>query len=167
MLGKDWVGRMVSIGFGVVVMGQGTHAEEYSASAGQSLALEIRDADPGSETDALLNATCIASNMIDIRIGGELGFGKGGGEPTSLTLSAGTLSARIDGVSVLSPDYEMTGGSMLLTSVEPNGKTMQILASGKPIVFKPPDGTSHKVSLGKTATDIVKTFIKDCENSDR
>lgn len=167
MSGGDWVGRIGSIGFSLLVVGQGAQAEEYSAHTGQSIALEVRHTDPETESDALINATCIASNMIDIRIGGEFGFGKGEGEPTKLTLAAGTLSARIKGVSVESPDREMTGGSMLLTSVEPNGKTMKILTSGKPIVFKPPDGTSHKVSLGKTATDIVKTFIKDCENSDR
>jgi hypothetical protein len=164
MTGHDWLLRIGAVGLGLVMAGHAALAEdEYAASTGQVLAIEIRPTAP--EVDALLDATCVASNTIDIRFGGEYPFGKGKREPTSLTLTSGGLSTKIDGVSVDSPDDEMTGGVMLLTSVEPDGKTMQILSSGKEIVFKLPDGTSEKVTLGKAVTEAVKKFVKDCANS--
>lgn len=164
MLARDWTGRAAVIGFGLLMVGGTALAEEYEASSGQVLALEIRSTTP--EVDALIDATCVAANTIDIRIGGELPFGKGEREPTRLALSDGTLSTRIAGVSVLSPDVEMTGGSMLLTSVAPDSKVMQILSSSKPITFKPPDGSSHKITLGKSVTDAVKAFVKKCADGD-
>lgn len=138
--------------------------EEFQASSGTDLAFEIRYTE--LENDALLNATCVASNMIDIRIGGGFEFGKGGREPTSVTLSEGKLSVKLDGVSVNSPDIEMTGGVMLLSSVEPDGKELQILTSGKPIGIKPRGGKQDKISLGKTVTDELKAFVKSCKDKD-
>jgi hypothetical protein len=162
MSGKAWLCWMGVIG--LFAAGQAALAEDYEASSGQSLALAIRSTEP--EVDALIDATCVAANTIDIRIGGELPLGKGDHKPTSLTLSDGTLSARIDGLSVASPDVEMTGGSMLLTSVEPQGKVMQILSSGKPITLRPPDKSTHKLALGKSVTAAVKEFVKKCENGE-
>ena len=162
MSGKAWLCWTGVIG--LLAAGQPALADEYEASTGQSLALEIRSTEP--EVDALIDATCVAANTIDIRIGGELPLGKGDHKPTSLTLSNGTLSARIDGISVASPDVEMTGGSMLLTSVEPQGKVMQILSSGKPITLRPPDKSTHKLSLGKSVTEAVKAFVKKCADGD-
>lgn len=149
------------IGICLVAASQSVLAEdEFEASSDKFLMFEIRTTQP--ENDALLDATCLASNMIDIRFGGGFDFGKGKYEPVSLKLSDGTLSSRIKGISVLSPDHEMTGGSMLLTALDPKGKEMQILASGKPIEFRPSSGAPGKVTLGKTVTAAVKTFVKNC-----
>ncbi|TJW06520.1 MAG: hypothetical protein E5W82_27315 [Mesorhizobium sp.] len=106
------------------------------------------------ETDPLLYLTCIHSQMLDIRIGGELPLGKGEHEPVSISLRSGTLSTRVDGVSVRSPDYEMTGGAMLLTSIEPKGRAMQILTAGKPIEFKVSATQSTTMTLGKNVTGL-------------
>ena len=157
--------RMGLIAFCLVAAGQQALAEdEFQGSSGNDLAFEIRYTEP--ENDALFSANCIAANTIDIRIGGGFAFGKGDRQPTSVTLSDGKLSVRLDGVSVLSPDVEMTGGSMLLTSVEPDGKEMQILTSGKPIEVKPKGAKREKVSLGKTVTDALKAFVKSCKDRD-
>lgn len=157
--------RMGLIGFCLVAACQPALAEDkFEASTGNDLGFEIRYTEP--ENDALFSATCIASNTLDIRIGGGFAFGKGEREPTSVTLSDGKLSVRLDGVSVLSPDVEMTGGSMLLTSVEPDGKEIEILTSGKPIEVKPKGAKREKVSLGKTVTDALKAFAKSCKDRD-
>jgi hypothetical protein len=157
--------RIGLIGLCLVAAGQQALAEdEFQASSGNDLAFEIRYTE--LENDALLSASCIAANTLDIRIGGGFAFGKGAREPTSGTLGDGKLSVRLDGVSVNSPDIEMTGGVMLLTSVEPDGKEMQILTSGKPIEVKPKGAKRENVSLGKTVTDELKAFVKSCKDRD-
>jgi hypothetical protein len=138
--------------------------EKYYATAGKFPMLEIGYNEP--ENDMVLYATCIAPNTLDIRIGGGFDFGKGEYESISLTLTDGATTSRITGVSVKSPDIEMTGGTMLLTSVGPEGKTMQILASGKPIDFRRDGVKPDKVSLGKSVTGTLKSFIKECATGD-
>jgi hypothetical protein len=140
-------------------------AGEFSAQPLDLASIEVRSAE--EETDALLSLTCIHSGMLDIRIGGELGLGKGEHEPVGLALRSGALSTRVDGVSVRSPDYEMTGGAMLLTSIEPDGRAMRILAGGKPIEFKPSAGKPTTIALGSRATAALKAFLDRCSRGDR
>ena len=133
---------------------------QYGAYASKVLSMDIRSNVP--ETDALLIATCLTTDMLDVRIGGELPLGSGEHESVSVTLSSGTLSTRVDGVSVKSPDYEMTGSAMLLTSLEPKGKAWRILTSGKPIEIRASGRAPDKISLGKPATDALRAFVSKC-----
>lgn len=139
-------------------------AEKFGAGPLKLVSIGVWSKEP--ETDPLLYLTCIHSQMLDIRIGGELGLGKGEHEPVSLSLRSGTLSTRVDGVSVRSPDFEMTGGTMLLTSIEPKGRAVQILTGGKPIEFKPSSGQSTTMTLGKSITSALKSFLDKCADSD-
>jgi len=86
----------------------------YSANSGKFEAIRIDSDQP--ETDSLLYAVCVTPAMFEVLIGDELKFGSGGHEPVSATLSDGTLSTKVDGVSVRSPDYEMTGGTVMPVS---------------------------------------------------
>lgn len=151
---------------GLAAMVPAAHAaEKFGAGPLKLVSIGVWSKEP--ETDPLLYLTCIHSQMLDIRIGGELGLGKGEHEPVSLSLRTGTLSTRVDGVSVRSPDFEMTGGAMLLTSIEPNGRVMQILTADRPIEFKPSAGQSTTVTLGKSVTAALKSFLDKCTDSDR
>lgn len=133
---------------------------QYTASGRTLHGLDIRSDAP--ETDALLIVTCVAPGTLDVRIGGELPLGDGEHKPASVTLSDGALSVKVDGVSVRSPDQEMTGGVMLLTSLDPKGKAWRILISGKPIEIRTGSGTNEKISLGKSVTDALKALAGKC-----
>lgn len=127
--------RICAVGLCLAVASTAAAAEpRYGASMEKLETIQIRSDEP--ETDALLFATCITPDMLEVLIGNELPLGRGEHEPVSLSLAAGTLSTRVDGVSVKSPDYEMTGNAMLLTTLEPKGRAWRILTSGKSIEMK-------------------------------
>ncbi|MGO4562136.1 hypothetical protein [Rhizobiales bacterium 3FA27D7] len=132
----------------------------YGASTEKLETIQIRSDEP--ETDALLFATCITPDMFEVLIGNELPLGRGEHEPVSLSLAAGTLSTKVDGVSVKSPDYEMTGNAMLLTTLEPKGRAWRILTSGQPIEMRPKGSEPATVPLGKAETDALKAFARKC-----
>jgi len=152
--------RIIMIGSCLLALAQTASAEpKYTARTMAVPSIEIRSDEP--EVDAFLNMTCV-SRKLDVRIGGEIPKGKGGLDPDSLTLSDGTLTTKIIGVSVESPDIEMTGGTMVLTTLEARGRAISILTSGKTIEIKPASGASSKVTLGKLATDALKAFVAKC-----
>jgi hypothetical protein len=103
--------RIIVIGSCLLALGQTAIAEpKYGARTKTLPSIEIRSDEP--EVDAFLNMTCVAPLTLDVRIGGEIPKGKGELDPDSLTLSDGTLTTKIIGASVKSPDIEMTGGTM-------------------------------------------------------
>jgi hypothetical protein len=164
--GKGMLFGIAWIALGLVATTCPTRAaDKFGAGPLELVSMGVWNKQP--ENDPLLYLTCIHAEMLDIRIGGELGFGKGEHEPVSLSLGSGTLSTRVDGVSVKSPDYEMTGGAMLLTSIEPKGRAIQILTSGKPIEFKPSTGASTTIVLGDSVTIALKSFLDKCSRGDR
>jgi len=146
--------------FGQAAVGAAIAAPKYSGHTKAVPSIEIRSDEP--EVDALLILTCVSPLTLDVRIGGEIPKGKGELEPASLSLSDGTLTTKVVGASVKSPDIEMTGGTMVLTSLQAKGRAISILTSGKPIEIKPTTGASSKVTLGKPATDALKAFIAKC-----
>jgi hypothetical protein len=153
--------RIIVIGSCLMALSQAAIAEpKYGARTKTLPSIEIRSDEP--EVDAFLNMTCVSPVTLDVRIGGEIPKGKGELDPDSLTLSDGTLTTKIIGASVKSPDFEMTGGAMVLTSLQPKGRAISILTSGKTIEIKPASGASSKVTLGKPATDALKAFIAKC-----
>lgn len=145
----------------LLALGQAAAAgPKYTARTATLPSIEIRSDEP--EVDAFLIMTCVAPLTLDVRFGGEIPKGKGELDPDSLTLSDGTLTTKVVGASVKSPDVEMTGGAMVLTSLQAKGRALSILTSGRPIEIKPATGASSKVTLGKPATDALKAFIAKC-----
>lgn len=118
----------------------------------------------GIESEHLLRATCIAAGHIDLRLY-PFDVGKGEREPASLLLRNATLSTRVDGISVRSPNFNMTGATELLTSVETDGRAMRILTGGKPIEMKSTAGAkteAETVTLDAQATGKLLAFVKRC-----
>ncbi len=89
--------------------------------------LEARSSEP--ESDADLRAFCF-DGLVAIRIGGSIGVGKGGGEPVSVKIEGEGKSARVQGVSMNTPDSEMTGGTELVTDLRLDSPAAEILFSG-------------------------------------
>lgn len=161
LAGENAMKRVCTIGLCLAAVWPAMAMEiRYSANSGKFEAIRIDSDQP--ETDSLLYAVCVTPAMFEVLIGDELKFGSGDHEPVSATLSDGTLSTKVDGVSVRSPDYEMTGGTMLLTTLEPKGRAWRILTSGKKIEIRPKGGEPETVSLGKAATDALKAFASRC-----
>ena len=152
--------RIATIGLCIAPASPAVAEPHYGASSEKLESIQIRSDEP--ETDALLFAICITPDMFEVLIGDELKFGSGEHEPVSATLSDGRLSTKVDGVSVRSPDYEMTGGAMLLTTLEPDGRAWRILTSGKKIEIRSRGGEPETISLGKAATDALKAFAVRC-----
>src|ERR1700730_16444362 len=70
-----------------------------------------------SEADASLRAICRNSSAVELRVGAYNSVGKGQGESVVLHFNSQVGSAVLRGVSRKSEDYEMTGGTELVTEI--------------------------------------------------
>lgn len=86
-----------------------------------------------SEVDYEFWARCRADGTVDVGMGAESHVGEGKGEQVSLTLTSGTQTVKISGVSRESKNVEMTGGIELQAKVAVDDKLFAVLATGKPI----------------------------------
>lgn len=85
------------------------------------------------EGDYAFHAVCSAAGAVKLGIGAASGVGKGEGERVSVTLSTAHLSARIDGTSGNSANFEMTAGVELQATVQLTHPVFQILLDPGPI----------------------------------
>lgn len=135
-------------------------AEEYTANTGTADLFEIRSDE--TESDAILRAACAAHGFVDLRFGAYFGVGEGKLEPVSVKLSAGKMTAELKGVSVESPDAEMTGGTELLTSVPGSSAALSILSQGGLVSAQFAGGRKDRFELGRGAADAFKAFLEKC-----
>lgn len=124
--------------------------------------LEVRPS--GEEVDASMRASCAFEGMVILRIGAESHLGSGRGEPVSVTIDSGGKSAKLRGVSRLSPDSEMTGGSELVTEVPLNDPSLEILFGGKPVTMITQDQKKHQL-LDADTRGTGKKFLKQCDGA--
>ncbi len=121
--------------------------------------LEAGSSEP--ESDADLRAICFGG-LVTIRIGGSIGVGKGDGEPVSVKIEGEGKSATLHGVSMNTPDSEMTGGTELVTDLHLDSPAAEILFSGKAVKIVTPDHKTHTLFDADPA-GAVKKFVKQCK----
>ncbi|MDO8353325.1 MAG: hypothetical protein Q7T14_07665 [Aestuariivirga sp.] len=114
------------------------------------------------EGDALIRLGCKGSGLIDTHLGGMFGIGEGKHEAASVILSSGALTARVQGVSIWSEDFEMTGGTELLTALFSNDNAFRVLTSGREITLLGGIEKAERFELGAEATAELKAFIEKC-----
>jgi hypothetical protein len=113
------------------------------------------------EADHSLYAFCAIPGIVELFVGAHEQVGKGQNEAVKLRLESDGKSATVNGFSRKSYNFEMTGGTELVTRIEATNDVFKVLATGKPIKLTG--------SLGKPVTwnhpgmaDAVKKFSKAC-----
>ena len=134
---------------------------EYSALADSVPRLVIRSTE--SESDALIRATCTQAGIVELRLGAELDVGTGNGGVATLALRSAGKTANISGVSLLSIDSPMTGGSELLATIPSADPIFEVLTSGASIRFSGSIKGAQSVSIGSEATKSLKKFLASCK----
>ncbi|QLH72036.1 hypothetical protein [Rhodopseudomonas palustris] len=113
------------------------------------------------EADDVLRLTCLKGGAVQIGLGGYKSLGKGKGEPLSVALASGTQSVTLNGKSVHSKNFEMTGAFELRSDLAP-GETkplIGVLTAGAPIRVS--GGLNDKWSV-KGLKPIVERFSVAC-----
>jgi hypothetical protein len=154
--------KPVAIALAIAAFTIPSHAETYSAGEVNALAFEIRSDE--TESDTLLRAACIWGGRIDIRFGATYGIGKGRREAVSAKISAGKTAAKLKGVSVDSPDSELTGGTELLTSLPFDDPAFAILTQSGPVTIEAAGIKADRFTLGPEATTALKAFLAKCKD---
>jgi hypothetical protein len=85
------------------------------------------------EGDTEFWAHCRKGGAIELGVGASSGVGKGTGDAVSLTLKSGTQSAKLEGKSRRSVNFEMTAGHELRAQTTANEPVFGVLATGGPI----------------------------------
>jgi len=87
--------------------------------------------EPENDTDLWI--LCRKDGRFDVGAGANDGIGKGKGEHVSATFAAGGKTAVLHGVSRESVNFQMTGGTELVTTIARDDALFAVLAAGKPI----------------------------------
>jgi hypothetical protein len=111
------------------------------------------------EGDTDFRATCKAGGKADIGIGAAEGIGKGEGETVSVTLATGMTSLKIDGKSAQSPNFQMTAGVELQTTVDSAHPIFALLGATGSITVSGPIKATWPAKDRAAAT---MTFAKAC-----
>lgn len=111
------------------------------------------------EGDTDFRATCKGGGKAEIGIGAAEGIGKGEGEAVSVTLAAGATSLTIDGKSGQSPNFQMTAGVELQTTVDGGHAIFALLGEKGVIKVSGPIKASWPEKGRAAAT---KSFLKAC-----
>jgi hypothetical protein len=85
------------------------------------------------EGDTEFWAHCRKGGTIELGVGAHSGVGKGAGEAVSVTLKSGTQTAKLDGKSRKSENFEMTAGQELRVETTAADPVFAVMATGKPI----------------------------------
>ncbi|OPF93579.1 hypothetical protein I8G32_03077 [Rhodopseudomonas palustris] len=113
------------------------------------------------EADDVLRLTCLKGGAVQIGLGGYKSLGKGKSEPLSVALASGTQSVTLNGKSVHSKNFEMTGAFELRADLAP-GETKSligVLTAGQPIRVS--GGLKDQWSV-KGLKPIVERFSAAC-----
>jgi hypothetical protein len=132
----------------------------FDVRGGEGPWIDIRPDE--TESDAVLRLGCHGFGLIDTHIGAIFDIGEGEHEAVSVTLSAGTLTARVRGLSIYSEDSELTGGIELLTALMAGDDAFAVLTSGKEITLKGGREKEERFELGAETTAALKAFIEKC-----
>lgn len=140
----------------------GGASADFEVYSGAGSWIQIR-APTEDESDALLRLGCIGGyGPIDIHLGAIFGVGRGKHEAVSVILSSGALTARVQGVSVQSEYFEMTGGTELLTALFAKDDAFGVLTSAKEITLLGGTESVERFELGAEATAALKAFLETC-----
>jgi hypothetical protein len=124
--------------------------------------LIARSSEP--ESDASLRALCRNPDAIELRLAAREGVGKGRGEPVTLRFQSAGHIAVVNGVSRRSEDFQMTGGTELVTDAKSGDAFFQVLSSGQAVTLS----GSIKSTATWDAVGIstsVKSFLSACSGS--
>jgi hypothetical protein len=132
----------------------------YTALERPARNLVIRSSEP--ESDAILRASCRKPGAIELRLGAEFQVGKGDGAIVELVVKSGGKTVRIAGTSKPSVDQQMTGGTELLTQVQPDDPIFDVLASQGEIRFSGSVKDDTKAILGPSVSAALKRFLDHC-----
>ena len=133
----------------------------YEANSSEGAWIEIREP-VENEGDTILQLSCGPIGFVDVHLGGVFGIGMGKYEAVSATLSAGTITASVKGLSIETSDVEMTGGIELLTALRSNDTLFAVLTSGKEITLKGGTEKEERFTLEAKVTEALKTFLGTC-----
>lgn len=113
------------------------------------------------EADDVLRLTCLKGGVVQIGLGGYNSIGKGKSEPLSVTLASGTQSVTLNGKSVRSKNFEMTGAFELRADLAPGDTKplIGVLTAGQPIRVS--GALKEKWSV-KGLKPIVERFSAAC-----
>lgn len=115
-----------------------------------------------SESDTSLLALCRNAGNIELHIGANEEVGRGRGESATLRFQSDGKSAVVKGVSRRSDNYEMTGGTELVTRVSSDSEFFKVLATGKPVNVS--GSLKKSVTWSDTAiASAVTKFLLDCK----
>ncbi|NEW92145.1 hypothetical protein [Rhodopseudomonas sp. BR0M22] len=113
------------------------------------------------EADDVLRLTCLKGGVVQVGLGGYNSLGKGKSEPLSVTLASGTQSVTLNGKSVRSKNFEMTGAFELRADLAPGDTKplIGVLTTGQPIRVS--GALKEKWSV-KGLKPIVERFSAAC-----
>ncbi len=112
------------------------------------------------EGDTDFRATCKAGGHAEVGIGAETGIGDGNGEAVSVTLTSGTKTLKIDGKSRNSPNFQMTAGVELQTTVDGQHAIFQLLAESGAIKVSGQGKKATWPAAGRAKA--TASFVKAC-----
>ncbi len=160
---KTSIGRAV-VAASLLFIGTPASAADHIVTTAKKAAIEIMPNE--SEVDRILEAICLGAGRIELRIGAELQLGKGAFDPVSVKVVAGKTTATLTGVSVKSPNFEMTGGSELLTVVEANDAALALLSKGRGDVTLAAGEKRMSAAFDAAAKRKLSAFVDACRSSD-
>jgi hypothetical protein len=160
---KTSIGRVV-VAASLAFVCAPASAADHVVTTAKKAAIEIMPNE--SEVDRTLEAICLGAGRIELRIGAELQVGKGAFDPVSVKVVAGKTTATLTGVSVKSPNFEMTGGSELLTVVEANDGALALLSKGRGDVTLAAGEKRMSATFDAAAKRKLAAFVDACRSSD-
>ena len=113
------------------------------------------------EADDALRLTCLKGGAVQVGLGGHNSLGKRKSEPLSVTLASGAQSVTLNGKSVRSKNFEMTGAFELRADLAPGDTKplIGVLTAGQPIRVS--GGLTDKWSV-KGLKPIMEQFSAAC-----
>jgi hypothetical protein len=100
--------------------------------------------------------------VIEVHVGAEELVGKGTGEDVALKVESGGKQAELNGISQLSEDYQMTGGTELVTRLAPDHPFFGVLLTGKDVAMTGAGRGATWSATGMKAA--VDKFLGKCKS---
>ncbi|WP_333823979.1 hypothetical protein [Pinisolibacter sp.] len=160
---KTSIGRAI-VAASLLIVCTPASAADHVVTTAKKAAIEIMPNE--SEVDRTLEEICLGGGRIELRIGAELQLGQGAFDRVSVTVVSGKATATLTGVSVKSPNFEMTGGSELLTVVEANDGALALLSKGRGDVTLAAGEKRMSAAFDAAAKRKLAAFVDACRSSD-